>query len=46
MPLNDLFHDVVTVILKSQMAVSELDNDDDVDNWPLVVQKYRHLLEK
>ena len=36
-PLNDLFHDIVTIILTSRMAVSELDNDDDDDDWPLVV---------
>ena len=36
-PLNDLFHDVVTIILTSQTAVSELDNEDDDDDWPLVV---------
>ena len=35
--LNDLFHDVVTVILMSRTAISELDNDDDDDDWPLVV---------
>ena len=36
-PLNDLFHDIVIIILTSQTAVRELDNDDDDDEWPLVV---------
>ena len=28
-PLNGLFHDVVTVIITSRMAVRELEDDDD-----------------
>ena len=35
---NDLFHDSVTVILTSQMAVKELDDDNDDDERPLVVR--------
>ena len=38
-PLNDLFHDVGTIMLTSQTAVSELNDDDDDDDWSLVVQK-------
>ena len=34
--LNGLFQDVVTIIITSQMAVRQLDDDD--DDWPLVVQ--------
>ena len=41
-PLNDLFHDLVYVILTSRTAVSEMvDND-----WPLVKSKDGHFLEK
>ena len=41
-PLNGIFHNVVTIIITSQIAVRQLDDDDDDDdndNWPLVIQK-------
>ena len=38
--LKDLLH-VVIVIITSQMAVRELDDDYDDDEWSLVVQKCR-----
>ena len=36
-PLNDLFHDVVTVIITFQTDIFEVDNDNDDDEMTLVV---------
>ena len=40
---KDLFQDLVTIILTSRMAISEMvDNDNDID-WPLIRAKYQHF---
>ena len=40
-PLNGLFHDIMTVIITSRMAVRESDDDD--DEHPLFVRNCQHL---
>ena len=43
-PLNGLFLDLVNIILKSRMAVTEMIDNNSNNDWPLVKSKDQHVV--